>query len=642
MSKTYKGSLNLEWYNKEMSILLKEADSTKSEKEIPAPKINWINKDEALFYEIVDDEEGRGLEPFWVPRNDIRIKESRPLIFQKAFIAEEKNKKGALPGLEKEYAVKESNIDDPKIENILIKGDNLLALNTLKKIFDQKPDEEKIKCIYIDPPYNTGSAFEHYDDNLEHSEWLTMMRDRLVILKGLLREDGVILIQIDIRELSNLKLVLDELFGKDNFLTLLSLKVKDVAGVGQESPIFDICEYILIYCKNFELIKNEIIEKSYIYEEINNLIKGYNKYIKKFGKPIFIKEIERSNVGKIKIYKLENYEIEKYDNKTNFKDYISNLDNIFVDYNPSGGMILAIKEHIPKEGLSYIEYIPTKGKDSGKLSKVYFHNRRILSWLKNIVIKQENKFLKRMKQSNLWEINTASLSNEGGVYFPQSKKPEELIKRIIELFSNPNNLILDCFAGSGTTMAVAHKMGRRWIGVEIGKHADTHIIPRLKSVIKGEDPSPISKALKWNGGGSFKYYHLGKSIIDYSKKDFSWTLGKKFIEESFLASYDYVIDKSIKLKTSLFHNEEEKPVIGFQTIGNKTIAGIVTLHAPDEKNEIIIKEEIDDLYQAVKKAKSPHLITIFTNRGVEIPYDFKPDDLEIIKIPQAIFSELEK
>lgn len=614
MAKTYKGSLSLEWYNKQMSILLKETDSVKSEKEIPAPKINWINKDEALFYEIVDDE-GRGLEPYWVPRNDIRVKESRPLIFQKAFIAEEKNKKGSLPGLEKEYVVKESKIDDPKIENILIKGDNLLALNTLKKIFDQKPDEEKIKCIYIDPPYNTGSAFKHYNDNLEHSEWLTLMRDRLIILREILRHDGLIWINLDDEENHYLKILCDEIFGRNNFLA-------NVIWEKADSPRMDAKffssrhDHILVYVKDIEkLIINQVPNVEG--EELSH----YNK-IDTNGKKYYLKPLRAMG-------------------KDGTREARPSL--YFYIIAPDGSKIFPKN---PDRSDSRWRWGPERMKaEKNRIEWIKGRN----GWNPYYRVYEELNSTK--PPETIWlhsEVGSNRTSKaEIKAIFKNNKlfdtpKPEKLIKRIFEISSQENDLILDCFAGSGTTIAVAHKMGRRWIGVEIGNHTNTHIIPRLKKVISGEDQSGISKTLNWNGGDSFKYYHLGKSIIDYTKKDFNWTLGKKFIEESFIASYDYIIDKSIKLKTSLFHNEEESPVIGFQTIGNKTIAGIITLHAPDEKNEIIIKEEIDDIYQTIKKAKSPHLITIFTNRGVEIPYDFKPDDLEIIKIPQAIFSELEK
>lgn len=204
---TYSGSLSLDWYNKNKSIITREADAPAGKADIPAPKINWINKDQALFYEI-DESEGRGLTPYWVDRNDIRVKETRPLVFQKAYKAVPKD--SDLTGEPTSYEIEESDTDDQNIENILIRGESLLALNTLKKIFNSKSEEEKVKCIFIDPPYNTGSAFKQYDDNLAHSEWLTLIRNRLTILKQLLRKDGHIFVQMDNREVFHLKIIMDE------------------------------------------------------------------------------------------------------------------------------------------------------------------------------------------------------------------------------------------------------------------------------------------------------------------------------------------------------------------------------------------------------------------------------------------------
>jgi adenine-specific DNA-methyltransferase len=250
MAKKYTGSLTLEWYNKQKAILLQSQEQA-GPKDIPAPRINWINKEEALFYEI-DEKEGKGLVPYWVDRNDIRVKEARPLIFQKAYKAVPKNKKGSLPGTEQEWKVEDLDTDDPEIENILIKGDNLLALNTIKKLFENKPEEEKVKCIYIDPPYNTGSAFQQYDDNLAHSEWLTLMRDRFLILKQLLRRSGVIFVQLDEKEYSYCRLLLDEIFGFSNFVGDLIWQKRKGGGNDSRFVALD-HDYIAIYVLNSNL-----------------------------------------------------------------------------------------------------------------------------------------------------------------------------------------------------------------------------------------------------------------------------------------------------------------------------------------------------------------------------------------------------
>jgi adenine-specific DNA-methyltransferase len=189
-------------------------------------------------------------------------------------------------------------------------------------------------------------------------------------------------------------------------------------------------------------------------------------------------------------------------------------------------------------------------------------------------------------------------------------------------------------------------MGFKWIGVEVGNHADTHIVKRLHNVLDNSDKSGISKVVGWQGGGSFKYYHLGPSIITFNDKgeaDFSWSLGKSFLEESFLSSYDYtlVADTSF-LSADLFADKATLPKIGVQQVGSKTRVAVVSLNAPDGPQPTISFDELRSLYAALKAKFAPQYINVFTNRGVELAYDSKPDDLEVFKIPHAIFAELEK
>jgi adenine-specific DNA-methyltransferase len=257
MAKQYKGSLTLEWFNKQKAIINLNENSIKSEKDIPVPRINWINKEEALFYDL-NQEEGIGNIPYWVNRDDIRVKEARPLVFQKAFNVISRDIVGTIPGTNNEYIIEEIAKDEIvqsiEIVNTLIKGDNLLVLNSLKKQFDKLPENEKVKCIYIDPPYNTGSAFEQYDDNLEHSEWLTLMRDRLYVLKDMLREDGTIWISIDDDECHYLKILCDEIFGRQNFIA--SNIWQKIHSTKNDAKFISINhEYILCYAKNIDKVE---------------------------------------------------------------------------------------------------------------------------------------------------------------------------------------------------------------------------------------------------------------------------------------------------------------------------------------------------------------------------------------------------
>ena len=627
MAKTYKGSLSLEWYNKQKAILLKSEDSTGSSKDIPAPVINWVNKDEALFYEIVD-EEGRGLKPYWVNRNDIRVKEARPLVLQSAFTAIKKDKDGTIPGTDTYFEVEESKVDNPSIENLVIKGDNLLALNSLKKQFENKGDEERIKCIYIDPPYNTGSAFEYYDDNLRHSEWLTLMRDRLILLYDLLSSTGCIFVQLDDEGVSHCKLLLDELFGSKNFITKISVKRSAPTGHKAINPYpITVCDYILLYVKNKE---QWVYNIQYSERDFDT---AYSKFIEPYSSDYsqwsFITLNEALTKYNITIAKL----LDRYPER------------IIRFAQPSYEGVGQETKELIDESKKYPDKIFLQKREG--FPNIYLINGNRILFYKDKLKIIDGKLVTAESLTNFWEdIPFQGIAKEGSVVFPQSKKPEKLIKRIIEMSTNEGDFILDCFGGSGTTFAVAHKLKRKWIGIEIGKHCDKLILPRLRSVLNGTDQTGISKSVNWQGGGSFKYYHLGPSIIRQNEDgtgDFNWSLGRKFIEESLLLSYDYVLDTGINLQADqLFQTKEAHPTIGIQKIGTKTRVAIVSLNEPEGDLGIMPYEEITAIYKVIRQRLSPEYINIFTNRGIEIAYDSKPDDLEIIKVPHAIFAELEK
>jgi len=645
MAKTYKGSFSLEWYNKQKSILLKSEDSTGSSKDIPALLMIWVNKDEALFYEIIDSE-GKGVEPFWVNRNDVRVKEARPLVFQKGYRAVEIDQTGTTLEYSKTFKVEEINTDDDGIENFLIKGDNLLSLNSLKKYFDNKTEEEKPRCIYIDPPYNTGAAFfKHYDDNLEHSEWLTLFRDRIVMLKNILCEGGFIFIQLDDSEGPYGKIVLDEVFGRDNFIVTMYVQVRYDDKTLKEDMMFNkLIEQIHIYRKN-SIIKSEINRDKVQYTD-----EKFNVKITELAKP---DEVITLDNKRVEIFKEGKYKIDLVQPSKNglkeiwasgsildgnssgrfFRDFLSAREK------NDGYKVLYKVSNIGDDGLGY-RYFTGPQKESATRGKYYqgMPTHR----------KDDPDSFKFVPVSNFIDLAAyfGNCRHEGGVEFKSGKKPEILLAKLFEMATAPGDLILDCFGGSGSSFGTAHKMRRRWIGIEIGKQADTHIIPRMLSVISGKDKTGVSEEYKWAGGGSFKYYHLGPSIIKQNEDgtgDFNWSLGRKFIEESLLLSYDYVLDTSINLQADqLFQSKEDHPTIGIQKIGTKTRVAVVSLNEPEGNLGIMPYDEITAIYKVIKRRLSPEYINIFTNRGIEIAYDSKPDDLEIIKVPNAIFAELEK
>ena len=393
-------------------------------------------------------------------------------------------------------------------DNILVHGDNLEALKALLPFY-----AGQVKCIYIDPPYNTGSAFEHYDDNIEHSKWLNMMYPRLKILREFLREDGSIWISIDDRECHYLKVICDEIFGRENHLSTITIKVKAPAGVGQESFLFDVNEYILVYAKNQESVKVNVQKEKTALAE--NTFSQYSKIICDISCGVHVSDLQSGKIGNIPLLRHDNYKIEtikkEFRNDVYYRDHV---EGIVRTTNPQGGLMKKLLPQIPQKGLYSITYMPTKGnkKDSG--ITYYFLDGALLVWLKDSAIIENGKIFKLTKMTNLWLDNFfQGIANEGAVTFLHSKKPEALINRIFDLSTQPGDFVLDSFLGSGTTAAVAHKMGRRWIGIEMGDHAKTLCAPRLKGVCEGEQ-SGISKAVGWKGGGGFRFFELGEPIVD--------------------------------------------------------------------------------------------------------------------------------
>ncbi|MCP5494104.1 MAG: site-specific DNA-methyltransferase [Leptospiraceae bacterium] len=579
--KTYKGSLTLEWKNKNKSIILQDEDSNTRDTDVPA-RLHWINEEESLYYEI-DEEKGKGVKAFWVSQNDIRVKEVRPLIFQKSFPA-----KCSVP-----------------YDGMLIKGDNLLALNSLVKMFENKPEEEKVKCIYIDPPYNTGSAFEHYDDNLAHSEWLTMMRDRLVLMRKLLREDGSIFVQIDDKEQAYLKVLLDEVFGRQNFICTFIWEARSGQG-NTVGHIAESHEYIIAFARNKSFLNYNKIQKiseegnysdekgTYKREQLRQWGQGdkredrpsmFFELIAPDGKKVFPKRKDgtegRWRVGKEKIQELvKNNDIEFVKDENNQWQVYKKIRSGKISYSAYTTLLLGI----------------------GTASNATIDLKKIFT---------EKVFA--------------------------TPKPEALIQHLITISTEEEEIILDCFAGSGATLATAHKLNRKWIGIEIGNHADNIIIPRLKKVVNGDDDSGISKAVDWKGGGNFAYYHLGPSIITINKKgeaDFNWKLSKEDLEKNLLLTYDFQIEETKQTK-------KLQVTIGYKEVNQKIVVGVCMLSMPDDERDFLNYMEFQSILQTAKD-KNPAFISVYTNKGIEISENEIPENMEIIKVPSSIFQELEE
>jgi adenine-specific DNA-methyltransferase len=357
-------------------------------------------------------------------------------------------------------------------DNQLIFGDNLLALKALEQEFSGR-----VKCIFIDPPYNTGSAFTHYDDGLEHSIWLGLMRDRLEILRRLLSDDGSLWMTIDDNEAHYLKVLCDEIFGRGNFVAN-AIWQKKYSPQNDAKWLSDNHDHILIYAKNKQIWRPNMLPRS---EEMDARYKNPDNDPKGLWKST---DFSRKAVLAHTVYDITTPSgriVSPPKNRSwlkTYNDFQKLISEGRIWFGPNGDSVPAYKRYLNevKDGVTSLTI-----------------------WLYNEV--GHNQEAKR-------EVMTF---NEETVF--DTPKPEKLLQKILTLATCEGDLVLDSFAGSGTTGAVAHKMGRRWIMVELGEHCHTHIIPRLKKVIDGEDQGGISKTVEWKGGGGFRYYKLAPSLI---------------------------------------------------------------------------------------------------------------------------------
>ena len=392
--------------------------------------------------------------------------------------------------------------------NLLIKGNNLLALHSLKKKF-----ANQVKLIYIDPPYNTGNDSFNYNDNFNHSTWLTFMKNRLEIAKEFLRDDGVIFIQCDDNEQAYLKVLMDEFFGRENFICMITCKVKAPSGVGSgKEAFFDCAEYILCYVKNKSAsdLKTLKIDTSVVGSDCDKTKDNYNKIFTKFD---LSKKTKLPNSNNIFYLNKEHYEIENISKKDRLKSfYFENIKSIFRTAPNDEKTIRGI---IADSGIEADFFIVEKDDTVNFI----FKNEDVLMLekfcrvdIKNkVVIKMD--YLTNIFTDDFWQ----GISKEGQVKLKNGKKPEALLKRIIEISTQENDLVMDFFAGSGTTLAVAHKMKRRWIGIEQMDYIESITKERLKKVVAGEQGG-ISKAVNWQGGGSFIYCKLMPLNVVYKEK----------------------------------------------------------------------------------------------------------------------------
>ena len=471
---------------------------------------------------------------------------------------------------------------DPDTENMLIHGDNLLALKALESKY-----AGRVKCIYIDPPYNTGSAFEHYDDNLEHSQWLQLIRPRLEILWRLLSEEGSIWISIDDDEQAYMKVLCDELFGRSSFVASIIWQKR--TSPDMRAVISDGHDYILVYAKDKELFK----------QKRNRLP---------------LSEEQR------KSYKNPDNDPRGPWTSTDCTAQAGHgtAEQFYTLTTPAGRVIELpkslcwrfTKERMEEEIAAGRIWLGKDGKGVPRKKTYLKDSTGVVPW--TLWMNKEVGHNQEAKK----EINALF----GGDNAFNTPKPERLIERIIHIATNPGDLVLDSFLGSGTTAAVAHKMGRRYIGIEMGDHAYTHCKVRLDKVIAGEDPGGITKSTKWERGGGYRFYELAPTLINED------AFGEYVINEEYDAD---MLAAGVALHEGFTYHPDSN-LFWKQSVGNeKSYLFVTTRHLNSQYLDAIKSGMEEDEYLTIACCSY--------DKGVDRAYDH----ITIKKIPQMLLERCE-
>ena len=509
---------------------------------------------------------------------------------------------------------------DSETENILIHGDNLLALKALESKY-----AGQVKCIYIDPPFNTGTRINAdgeeigYNDNLEHSIWLSLIRSRLQSLKVLMRDDGVIFVHLDDKEAAYCKVLLDEVFGRKNYINTIVMTTNDPSGFKSTSnKIFSTANYLFVYAKNSEKLN---LKKIYIEKDYDN---AYSKIILNINE----------NYKNWKIQNLRDYVCIK-NGFDDYKDAKKSISKELVDIwvknyalnNPEqiirtaaigGGARKKRNETIEMSKNNRNEVFVHPNED---IDNFYIINGEQILFYKDRFKLIDGKSRPSQSLTDVWtDISWTGIAKEGNVIFKNSKKPEHLISRIINLATEDNDYVLDSFLGSATTVAVAHKMNRRWIGIEMANHAYTHCKVRLDKVIDGSDQGGISKSVNWNGGGGYKFYELAPSLIN--KDDFDEYVINKEYDADMLAS-------AVALHEG-FNYEPDSEIFWKQSKGNESSYLFVTTRH-------LNKSYLDSIKLTMEEGE----YLIIACKSFEAELDKLYPNITIKKIPQMLLSRCE-
>ncbi|TKB51816.1 site-specific DNA-methyltransferase [Ferrimonas aestuarii] len=465
-------------------------------------------------------------------------------------------------------------------DNLLIHGDNLLALKALEQDY-----AGKVKCVFIDPPYNTGSAFGHYDDGVEHSLWLSLMRDRLELLHKLLDDRGSIWISIDDNEMAYLKILMDEVFGRNNFVTTICWE--KIYTLKNSAKYFSAMhDFVLVYAKNIEKFEMNQLPRT---EKQNKNFKNPDNDSRG---PWIDSAMHARN-----FYSKGSYEVQSPSGKS---------------FTPPPGRYWSVS----KENFNALDLDNRVwwGKDGSNAPR----KKTFLTEVKQGVVPGTIWGYEESGQNAEAKNEIKALfADEGGVFI--TPKPEKLLQRVITIATNPDDIVLDSFAGTGTTGAVAQKMGRRWIMVELGEHCETHVAPRMKKVASGEDQGGISKSVSWQGGGGFRYLRLAPSLL---KKDEwgNWIINKEYNADMLAAAMCKHMGFTYAPSDQQFWNH------GFSTETDFIYITTGSLAYDQLKR---ISEEVGTERTLLICCKA------FMSEGADFP------NLTIKKIPQAILSKCE-
>jgi adenine-specific DNA-methyltransferase len=408
---------------------------------------------------------------------------------------------------------------DNSFSNKLIYGDNLLGLKALEHNFSNKID-----FVYIDPPYNINAAGVPFDDNIEHSQYLNLMKPRIDLIHKLLKDNGVFCLHCDDAEQAYLKIVCDEIFGRNSMMTMLVIETGEVFGTKAahiDKSFVKVKDYIMIYVKN----KNKNFTVKPIYTESSELFDSH------YNTVINLETLEKQTLNN---YMKNNRIIKEIFNKLDLKVSINNLSIAMNQNETLKKIIFEMSENIFQDQplSNNIEEDFIENMSEGK---VYRYNDRLIFKTSSGTIRYYHSFSNSLQITNdydssytrstargdLWKnyhIDMRNISKEGGVIFKNSKKPERLIYDLLYAFTNPGDIVLDSFLGSGTTIAVAHKMNRKWIGIEMGEHQMFQLAkPRIDRIIDNKDQTGVTNRTNWNGGGAYRFYEVASSLVKFDE-----------------------------------------------------------------------------------------------------------------------------